>query len=537
MQIKHKLIGINIVALIGMVFLMIIAMEGYGSLLNKMSESSQQTIEQIDKARYIQVTFKKQVQEWKDILLRGDNPEKYTKYFGQFTEDENTIQSELQKLKAASSNPKLIAMIDDFAQSHKILGEEYRKGLKAFQRASADKYKEGDKAVAGIDREPTKKLDVLVEAYRAQYTEMLTTQAADKASLRLFILTFVSIMIVILSSGIFLLTKSIMTSVENAEKECDFVTKNKDLSRPMTIFLKDEIGNVIGHVNTLISAMQIAIMTSNNLAKENALIANEIALSSSMIDSNTNDITEIITTTNTASREIASLLESSKNQSYATGQSIEDASKKVNIAATTILEVSESLQIAVQEQVDLSLRLNRLASEAEQIKNVLTVISDIADQTNLLALNAAIEAARAGEHGRGFAVVADEVRKLAERTQKSLLESGSTVAVIVQSVSESTDLMNKNATFMEKLGDRALAVEETMRDTIASMEKSVMMAKETAESSHLGTEKTKETMVQLTDIESYAKRNIQAAQTLLDQANKLSSISTRLLNDLQTFHV
>ena len=328
-----------------------------------------------------------------------------------------------------------------------------------------------------------------------------------------------------------------MTSVENAEKECDFVTKNKDLSRPMTIFLKDEIGNVIGHVNTLISAMQIAIMTSNNLAKENALIANEIALSSSMIDSNTNDITEIITTTNTASREIASLLESSKNQSYATGQSIEDASKKVNIAATTILEVSESLQIAVQEQVDLSLRLNRLASEAEQIKNVLTVISDIADQTNLLALNAAIEAARAGEHGRGFAVVADEVRKLAERTQKSLLESGSTVAVIVQSVSESTDLMNKNATFMEKLGDRALAVEETMRDTIASMEKSVMMAKETAESSHLGTEKTKETMVQLTDIESYAKRNIQAAQTLLDQANKLSSISTRLLNDLQTFHV
>ncbi|EQB39379.1 methyl-accepting chemotaxis protein [Sulfurimonas hongkongensis] len=149
-----------------------------------------------------------------------------------------------------------------------------------------------------------------------------------------------------------------------------------------------------------------------------------------------------------------------------------------NITNTTIIELKDMIHSAVnrihsvsQKENEMVENLGHLVSSANETKDILSNIAEIAEQTNLLALNAAIEAARAGEHGRGFAVVADEVRKLAERTQRSLAETSATTNVLIQSISESSDALNSNASEVNNISDEVSLISDKMDDIIKTLSK------------------------------------------------------------------
>ncbi len=228
--------------------------------------------------------------------------------------------------------------------------------------------------------------------------------------------------------------------------------KQMRLSEPLSIDagFSSEYEELVNTVNNFRQKI-LSVVDLNDLMGDTQKVAKEIDTISASVE-------RLMKETDKLSEEIVSSLEiaeeeSRKNIEYSErlqGEIVE-SSGMIEEAQRGITVLNRDVNEQYEKNIEVSNQLHSLSETTSQIKDVLGMISDIAEQTNLLALNAAIEAARAGEHGRGFAVVADEVRNLAEKTQKSLGEINITINTIVQSVEDVSVRVRDNAESMQKL--------------------------------------------------------------------------------------
>ncbi len=373
-----------------------------------------------------------------------------------------------------------------------------------------------------------KKIDAFktgVEKRNMAYVESSATQSQVTLAL-----------IFVISIGIFILVlRSIDKSINAAKIACEDIMQTKNLTKAIQIGTHDEIADAMKYVNKLLESLRIALEQAKNSAAENASVAEELSATSLQIGNRTEDTARAVADTTSGANDVAKLLANSEEESKKAGDETKEAASEVSDAAKEVLGVSSELQQVVAEQTELSDRLNRLSTEAAQVKTVLSVISDIADQTNLLALNAAIEAARAGEHGRGFAVVADEVRKLAERTQKSLTETDATVSVIVQSVNDATDMMTRSSKNIQSLGERSKSVEEVMHKTIDIIAEAAKIADQTAKDAAAGNQKTQEVIGKINTINELSTTNARSVEEIAAAAEHLAKLAETLSISLNQF--
>jgi methyl-accepting chemotaxis protein len=318
----------------------------------------------------------------------------------------------------------------------------------------------------------------LVKEERDLVDEMKKKNLAtlDKNAIISEIIVFVSAIIVM--SLFFVIIKSISTSIARLEQTMDTVAQNRDFTGSVTVEGNDELAQMSRKLNDLVSVLRQAFSGIRSASSENLSVSAELSATTLAIGRAAEEEAKIVTQTTKESDTMKEAMKASAIEAQSVRDKALGARSNLQEAQSALHNTIEQLSITVQMEGEINDRLNSLSQEASQVKQVLTVIADIADQTNLLALNAAIEAARAGEHGRGFAVVADEVRKLAERTQKSLVETNATVNVIVQSINDITDQMNHNTKRIETLvqasaevNDHTETAVEALADTVSAIEK------------------------------------------------------------------
>ncbi|BDQ27410.1 methyl-accepting chemotaxis protein [Helicobacter heilmannii] len=315
------------------------------------------------------------------------------------------------------------------------------------------------------------------------------------------------------------------------------VSDNGDLTKRLHVKGTDEIASISSNINLLLEKIHGMVSKIKELGTQNHHIANTLYTSVNNVEQHTQESKDLIhTTLESGDSVIGNILRGVENAD-ANNKNLLQTDSTLEEIRLQIQAFSKNLADKAKLGTEFSSRLDQTSKNTENIKAVLTLISDIAEQTNLLALNAAIEAARAGEHGRGFAVVADEVRKLAEKTQRSLTEIASTINEVVQSVRAISRDLHTNAQDILKTSELTHSLQEMVDSNVQNIQGVISATSEDVKEFKEIANTTKTIVQSIQEINRLALLNHQSVQDVGKANQSLNEVAQVLDQELGKFKV
>ncbi len=413
--------------------------------------------------------------------------------------------------------------------------QDYKKSFVAYVKATEKKGLDPHKGILGEMNSISEKNEKLFTKMLQTYSPLLQERISSLETFSLMVqLAFGALMIFIL----ILLINSIVTPIKKLISAAKNLTEGDgDLTIRLDESSKDEIAEANHYINGFIEKVQTVLSGVISTSSENSTLSDRLATVAHEVEERSevenNELNDIVNDTNVIREDLIAAI----SEAEVGKENIIRSNSNLQETQQDILVLVGKVQDSSHLQLELANSLSQLSDDAAQVKDVLTVISDIAEQTNLLALNAAIEAARAGEHGRGFAVVADEVRKLAERTQKSLTEINATVNVIVQAIVDSSQQMNNNSKEIEELAVISTQVGDKINETVEIMSQSSKMSEGILNGYRENAKKTDNIIDKIQHVSSISNDNIDSIDIVAKVSTNLSEMTEELKVRLQEFKV
>jgi methyl-accepting chemotaxis protein len=476
--------------------------KGFSDAQQTLSESlatSRRLMHAIDTARSAQVHFKKQVQEWKDLLLRGHDPEVYNKHWGSFTKEESLVEEDLAELKK-----QLVALdvdvpeLEQLGLQHGELGVRYRDAVSHFDRVAPDGYRAVDQAVKGIDRPPTMSMDIIVEKIERlaarRLDEIERAASSEYRQLRVVQLVIALSVSLVTLLVVFLLIRGIVMSIQQAVDAARRIAEG-DLSTHIPARGTDEMSQLLGSMRT----------TTESLAQ----VLTEFRQASDAISSGSAQIAAASASLSQGTTEQASNVED-------TASTLEEITQSVSKTSESSVLMEATAKQGAHDASENHAVVSQTVSAMKTIADKVVLIEEIAYQTNLLALNASIEAARAGEHGRGFAVVAAEVRKLAERSGAS--------------AKEISGLAQSSVGLAEQCGQRT-------QELVVASQKTAALVQDVAAASREQSHSLRQISEAMGRIDQVTQRNASASEELASTAEELAAQAASLQRMIAFFRL